>query len=72
MTEQHTVTEDGESTERWACREPGFFGSVRQLTCCARCGCDLPHGRDHAHRYRDVFKPTMHVVCDPCHDALPE
>jgi hypothetical protein len=38
----------GEPTDKWAFREPGFFGSMKQLTCCARCG---PHparaGQDH-------------------------
>lgn len=68
----HAQTADGESTEQWACREPGFFGSARQLTCCARCGGPLPHGHDRKRKVCGLFKPTMHFLCDECFDQLPE
>jgi hypothetical protein len=70
---QHEILPDGESTEQWACRMPGFFGSIHQLLHCARCGERLPPRRyDEPCHYRDVFKPTLHIICDECHDALPD
>lgn len=68
----HDVVPEGESTAKWACREPGFIGSVKQLTHCARCGEAPFQPRDKPRRYRDLFKPTMHFLCDACFDALPE
>lgn len=62
---------DGESTALWACQAPGFFGSMRQLFNCARCGQGITGGPHTPRRYRDTLKPTMHVICDPCYDELP-
>lgn len=67
----HQLTADGESTAMWACQAQGFFGSIRQLTSCARCGEGLKGGPNTPRRYRDTFKPTAHVICDPCHEELP-
>lgn len=69
---QHAMTADGESTEKWAMREPGFMGSIRQLTDCARCGCTVPGGKHKPMHWFDMLKPTKHMVCDPCFDQLPE
>ena len=70
---KHNVTEDGgESTKAWACHEPGFFGSIRQLTSCARCGGNLTGGHNTPLRISDLSKPTMHCVCDECYSALPD
>jgi len=69
---KHRLTPEGESTELWAIREPGFLGSIKQLVCCGRCGETLPFRRHNEPRlFRDVFKPSMHVLCDDCYDALP-
>ncbi len=69
----HKMLPDGESTERWAFREAGFFGSARQIFDCARCGETMPRKRhDEPRHYRDLLKPTMHCLCDECCDALPE
>lgn len=68
----HEQTADGESTAQWACREPGFFGTSRQLTSCARCGGALPCGLDRKRKVYDLFKPTMHFLCDDCFEQLPE
>lgn len=63
--------ESGESTAQWEMSEPGFFGSVRQLTCCARCGQNLPPGPDKKRWCADRFKPTLHFICSECFEALP-
>ena len=70
---KHEMTPDGESTAQWAIvADPGFLGSVRQLVDCARCGNGLPFRRkDEPRRFRDIFKPTMHILCDPCWEELP-
>lgn len=71
-TVQHQIGPDGESTEKWAIRSPGFLGSIQQLTRCARCGCNLPPRKaNEPRRFRDIFKPTLHVICDECFEALP-
>ncbi|CAA2139625.1 hypothetical protein [Hyphomicrobium sp. ghe19] len=61
-----------ESTENWAINAPGFWGSIKQLTCCGKCGELLRGGRDKPRRVADMFKPTMHFLCDGCYDGLPE
>lgn len=61
-----------ESTAVWEIDKPDFFGTVRQLTCCGKCGEPLPGGKDTPHRVADMFKPTMHFLCDGCYDSLPE
>lgn len=70
MIEHERTAGGGESTARWAFRQPGFIGTVRQLTACARCGDPL---RPLAWRkVRDAGTPAQHVICDECFDALPE
>jgi hypothetical protein len=72
MRVDHEILPEGESTAKWAIREPGFLGSIRQLLHCARCGEPPPlKGKDDPRKYRDTFKPTMHFLCDDCYDALP-
>lgn len=63
---------DGESTEKWAMRQSGFFGSIKQLTHCARCGEPLPAKPHNEPSIFDTLKPTVHFVCDECYDALPD
>lgn len=71
-TTAHEIGPDGESTAKWAIREPGFLGSLQQLTRCARCGCNLPPTKPNETRhFCDIFKPTLHIVCDECFEALP-
>lgn len=62
----------GESTAQWACQAPGFFGSMRQLTSCARCGEVLSGGPHTPRHYGHTFKPTAHVICDLCYEGLLE
>lgn len=71
MTE-YEITPEGESTEKWAFREPGFIGSLKQLTRCARCG-SIPRFKRHdePRHFRDALKPSFHFICDDCFDELP-
>jgi hypothetical protein len=72
MMPQHKMTPDGESMAKWAMQEPGFVGTVRQLTQCGRCGEPLPPKRhSEPRRYGDIGKPSMHVICDGCFEDLP-
>ena len=68
----HEITAEGESTVNWALFSPGFRGTVKQLTCCGRCGEGLRGGRHTKHHVAHVFPPTMHWLCDTCYDALPD
>ena len=68
----HERLPEGESTEKWANRSPGFMGSIKQLICCARCGEYIKDGPHTPQHFRDIFKPTKHVICHECNDALPE
>jgi len=72
MMEQHELLPDGESTEKWAIRTPGFLGSVKQLVCCARCGDCNKKGPHERLRWYDLMKPTVHFLCDECYEALPD
>lgn len=67
-----TTEAEGENTDKWAIRNPGFMGSVKQLLCCARCGEFLRGGHNKPRHGRDIFKPTMHFICDDCFNALPD
>lgn len=67
----HAMTPEGESTENWALRSPGFVGSTRQLLDCARCGDPLPV-KPHSEPRHFGVAPVLHVICDDCHDALPD
>ncbi len=63
----HGITPNGESTEKWAFNGPGFRGSIKQILNCARCGEGDFNGPGH---YRDIFKPTFHLLCDDCFISL--
>lgn len=67
----HEVKPDGESTVKWAMREPGFFGSAKRLICCARCGGFLPSGQNTPRKVYGLLTSSMHFLCDECHEALP-
>lgn len=67
----HVIAEDGESTLNWALNAPGFIGTIRQLTDCGRCGEFIKGHPNKPRRVSDVLKPTMHFLCDPCWEALP-
>jgi hypothetical protein len=70
---KHEILPEGESTANWAIQEPGFLGSIKQLFHCARCGQVPPFKRgDEPQKYRDLFKPTVHFLCDECWNELPE
>lgn len=73
MEIQHEILRDGESTEHWAMRQPDFFGSIKQLVNCARCGEVPPFKRhDEPRHVIHIGKPTFHFICDECYDQLPE
>lgn len=73
MTDRHEILDDGESTEKWAFREKGFFGSIKQITHCARCGDTLKvKGYNEPVHSMHIFKPTFHFICDECYDQLPD
>lgn len=70
---EHEILPEGESRAKWAINvEPGFIGSIKQLLHCARCGQHLGGGPNKPHKVFDMFKPTMHRVCDECFEELPE
>lgn len=71
MTIKHEMLPEGESTDKWAIREPGFMGTLKHLTHCARCGDPLPFKRRDEPR-RVAIQPTLHHLCDSCFNALPE
>ena len=72
MKAQHEMTPDGESTARWACNQPGFWGSIKQITHCARCGeVPPPRRRDEPFRTAGFGTPTFHMLCNQCWAELP-
>lgn len=68
----HEITPDGESQEKWAINTvPGFRGSIKQITLCARCGRDGNKGPTDKLIVGDRSRPTMHVLCRDCYEGLP-
>lgn len=65
----HRMTDDGESTEKWAMRQPDFIGTVKRLICCARCGESLPPGLNRTRRV--IFASPLFLICDDCYEVLP-
>lgn len=61
----------GESADDWFCQRGNFWGTSSQITLCARCGGHEVHPHDRPRHYRDYFKPTFHMICDPCYEDLP-
>jgi len=55
----------------WAIQRPGFLGTVRQLTDCAKCGELIRKSKSEPRHYANIGKPTLHCICDDCYDALP-
>lgn len=72
MNSKHKHLPDGESTALWAIRTPGFLGSIKQLICCARCGNYSQKGRNEPMHITDMLRPTCHILCDDCYEALPD
>lgn len=72
QTVAHEVTPDGELTDKWAIRQPGFTTTVKVLLCCARCGEYLKCGHNTPRKAFNMLKPTMYFMCDECFDALPD
>ncbi len=69
----HRIGPDGENTESWAIGHPGFLGSMKQFTHCARCGQLPPHKRlDEPRRFGAAANVPLHLICDDCYDALPD
>ena len=61
-----------ETTENWLANQGGFWGTPNQLLRCARCGDAAIRGRHEPVKVCDLFKPSMHFLCDDCFDQLPE
>ncbi len=70
LKQTHELLPDGESTEQWAIRKPGF-APIMRLTHCGRCGEELPFKRMDEPR-NHIRKPVLHFLCDPCYEELPE
>lgn len=69
---KETGENPGEDTSNWALYQPGFRGTVRQLTCCGKCGQPLAGGRHTKRKVTNIFKPSMHFLCDECFNSLPD
>ena len=73
MAVEHEILPEGESTKRWAIRAPGFLGSLKQLSHCARCGESLSLKKQNEPRHvRNIGKPSLHFLCDDCYASLPD
>lgn len=54
----------------WVCDQGGFWGTLKQLTACARCG--VAEIKPHNEPRHYAMQPALHMLCDDCFDALPE
>lgn len=60
-----------EESAAWVANQPGFWGTIRQLTECAKCG-GGGGGHHEPRNFADIFKPSVHWICDDCYETLPE
>jgi hypothetical protein len=60
-----------ETQETWFAEKGDFWGTIRQLTHCARCGRVSRKRYDEPRHFADIFKPTAHHLCDGCYESLP-
>lgn len=65
-------TVQSEKIEKWAADEPGFMGTIRQLLDCAKCGKTLPGGKNTPQKTFNLFKPSLHFLCNNCWESLPD
>jgi hypothetical protein len=56
----------------WASDKGDFWGTPKQITVCAKCGDQFKGRHDEPRRVADVFKPSMHFLCEDCYSGLPE
>lgn len=56
--------------QTWAIQQPGFLGTARQLTDCAKCGQRINKTKNEPRHYGHVGRPTLHCVCDDCYDQF--
>lgn len=66
-----TVEAETENCSEWAANHGGYFGTLRQLTDCAKCGETLKGDKHTPQKTFDIFKPSMHVLCNECYETLP-
>lgn len=70
-SERLSTAAPDEAREMWFCQKGDFWGTPNQLVLCARCGVCEPKRHDEPRHFADVCKPTLHLFCDECWDALP-
>jgi RNase P subunit RPR2 len=58
-------------TEQWAVDQPGFCGTIKQLTCCGKCGKPVMPSKTGKLRGAQFGKPSFHFICDDCYEGLP-
>lgn len=70
-TANHVMLSEGESTANWFCQKGDFWGTIKQLCHCARCGKIERKRYDEPRHFRDIHKPSLHMLCDACYEELP-
>jgi hypothetical protein len=60
------------SADTWFCDRGDFWGTIRQLTVCARCGSSEKKRFDEPRNFAAIGTAGFHMICDPCFDALPD
>ena len=60
------------SRDEWFCDQGDFWGTIKQLCLCAKCGGSDNKPLDQPRHYAKVLTPQMHMLCDACFDSLPE
>jgi hypothetical protein len=63
---------DDATADVWFCDREDFWGTIKQLCLCAKCGKSEIKRHDEPRHYRGIFTAHLHQICDVCYDSLPE
>lgn len=58
-----------QNTADWHCHKGNYWGTIAQLTTCARCGEREAKRPNDPRRY--AAAPALHTICDACWEQLP-
>lgn len=61
-----------EDRREWFCERGDFWGTIKQLCLCAKCGKSEIKRHDEPRHFGGIFTPHLHQICDDCFDTLPD
>jgi hypothetical protein len=56
--------------DEWFCERGDFWGTLKQLCLCAKCGKNEIKRYDEPRHYSGISTPHLHMICDECYASL--